>query len=166
MGRCSGEEAVGLEVGIIEEGVEGGALLEPFLGGDASVAVGVGREVAMSEDEGIGEASVQLLQQLSHAASLCIGARVGREAPVVQSALVADAYRMAVVAAAVGASLMEGPSVVHSAVACDVVMITDVLPATAEVICPALFEGVALRRSRCRAVQDDECDGSHDKYSK
>lgn len=141
-------------------------MLEPFLGGDASVAVGVGREVAMSEDEGIGEASVQFLQQLSHAVSLCRGARVGRESLVVQSALIADAYRVAIVSATVGACLVQRPTVVHRAVARDVVMITDVLPATAAMICPALFEGVALCRSRCRAVQDDECDGSHDKYSK
>ena len=58
-----GEEAGGFEVGIVEEGIEAGTLLDPLIGVDVAVAVHIGREVAVPHDDGGGILLGEALQE-------------------------------------------------------------------------------------------------------
>ena len=155
------EHPCGLEIFVVEEGVEAGAALQPFVGRDAAVAVPVGREVAVAQDDGGGVVVVQLRQQAPHTLALRVGARVAGLALRVQTTLVADADRVLVVAAAVGSRQRERTSRVDGAVACDVVVVADVTAPLPDVVAPALLQGVALPGPCGRAMQDDHGDGSH-----
>lgn len=143
------------EVPVVHEDIEAGALLEPFVGLDASVAVEVGREVAVTHDDGIGEAVVEGLQELAQAATLSLGAGVTGPPVHIESAFVADADAVLVVVLAVGTYLLQRTSHMHAPVAREVIMVSDVAPAPPQVIGPALFEAVTLPGLRGRAVNDD-----------
>ena len=136
-------------------------MLLPFVGIDAAVAVGVGREVAVAHDDGGGVLLRQSLQQGAHAVALRLGACVTGVAGGVETAFVADADGVLVVVLAVGSDLPEGTPLMHLAVAGDVVVVADVLPPPLQVVGLALTEGVTLRGARGAAVQDDKGDGSH-----
>ena len=84
-------EVEGLEVVVVVHGIEAGALFEPFGGGDAPVAVAVGREVAVAEDDGAGIVLAQPAEEPQECGALCVGAGVGGTAVDVESAFVADA---------------------------------------------------------------------------
>ena len=161
MASCLPEQTGGLQVLVVEEGIETGALLQPFVGRDAPVAVRVGRQVAMPQDDGVGELLVQACQQRAQTLALCPRARVGSLAHGIQPALVADTYRVLVVPPAVRPRLAECTPRVYGAVARHVVVVADVLHPASDVIPPALLQGVALPGPRGRAVQDNHRDGSH-----
>ena len=76
-------------------------MLHPFVRVDMSVAVEVGREVAVAHDDGVGELSVELLQERAHGGALGFGARVAGFAVGVQTSFVADADGVSVVVLAV-----------------------------------------------------------------
>ena len=154
-------EVEGLQVVVVFHGIEAGALFEPFGGGDAPVAIAVGREVAMAQDDGVGEEAVQVGEEGAEALALGRGAGVGGESEEVEAALVADAYGVAVVAPAVGTFLPQGTALVDLAVSGDVVVVADVLVAALQMVLAALPEGVALPGLRGRAVQDNHGDSSH-----
>lgn len=136
-------------------------MLEPFVGIDAAIAIEVGGEVAVSHDDGGRELSGEALEEGAHALALGFGAGVAGIAGSIETAFIADADGVLVVAFAVGAYLPEGTALVDLTVAGDVVMIADVFPTALEVVGFALVEGVALRGLRAAAVQDDEGYCSH-----
>lgn len=70
-----------------------------------AVAVKVGGEVAVAHDDGVGELSVELLQERAHGGALGFGARVAGLSFGIQSAFIADANRVLVMILAVGSHL-------------------------------------------------------------
>ena len=157
----SSEQPFGLQVFVVEEGVEAGTLLEPFVGRDMSVAVAVRRQVAVTEDDGIGKLAVELREQGAQALALCIGTRVGRFAVGIQTALVAHAYRMLVVALAVGARLAQRTACVDGAVTRNIIMVADVLHTAADMVLAAALEAITLPGPGGRAMKDDKPNRSH-----
>ena len=155
------EEAGGFEVGIVQEGIEAGTLLLPFVGIDTAVAVDVGREVAVAHDDGGGELACEALQEGTHTLALGLGAGVTGLARGIEAAFVADADTVLVVVLAVGSDLPQRTPFMDLAVAGDVVVVADVFPPSLQVVGLALPEGVALRGLRGAAVQNDEINGAH-----
>ena len=62
---------------IFVQGIEARTLLDPFVGGDASIAVAVGAEVAMAEDGGLWSELDEELEKLNQGGALGWGACVG-----------------------------------------------------------------------------------------
>ena len=62
---------------IFVQGIEAGTLLDPFVGGDASIAVAVGAEVTMAEDGGLWSELEEELEKLNQGGALGGGACVG-----------------------------------------------------------------------------------------
>lgn len=62
---------------------------------------------------------------------------------------------------AMGSNLPDRTALMDLTVAGDVVVVADVFPPSLEVVGLALTEGVALRRARGTAVQNDEINGAH-----
>ena len=88
----------------------------------------------MAHDDGGGKLFGEALQKGAHTVALRLGARVAGVAGSIETALIADADGVLVVVLAVGADLPQGATFVHLAVACDVVMVADVLPTSLEVV--------------------------------
>ena len=68
-------------------------------------------------------------------------------------------------ALAVRTRLAQRTPLMYGAVARDVVVVADVLEATADMILAAPLEAIALPGPRGRAMKDDECDRSHNTNS-
>ena len=126
-----------------------------------SVAVQVGREIAMAEDDGRGELTVKTGEQGTQGLALGVGAGIAGSAEGIETTFVADADGMQVVTFAMGADLPEGTSLMNLPVAGDIIMVADVLPTSMEVIGLALLEGVALRAARGTAMEHNQGDGTH-----
>ena len=97
-----------------------------FRGIEAGAGFG-GAGIAMSDDASGGITLAEMAKEMEKSTALLGGTRVGRFASFVQTTLVTDAQRTAVVAAAMGSSLRRGTCRMDDAVACDVVMIADAL---------------------------------------
>lgn len=82
-------------------------MLHPFVWLYAPVAVQIGRKVAVTHYDGVGEALVQPLQEAAHASTLCLGARVAGMARRVQSTLISDAYGVCIMVLTVGPHLAQ-----------------------------------------------------------
>ena len=116
----------------------------------------------VSHDERLREHPLQLAHERQEARLLFQRTRVLGKAPAVQSALVADAYAVAVVVAAVRPHLFQRSSAVDVTVAGDVEVIADVLESpVADVILPALLETKAPPLRGGGAMDDDQRHGSH-----
>lgn len=83
--------------------LEARALLHPFFRFYLSVPVQVGAEVAVAADAGVAEVLQQLLHQQAQGGALLRRAGITGMPVAVKPALVADAYRVLVVTAAVSA---------------------------------------------------------------
>ena len=59
------------------QGIEAGTLLDPFVGGDASIAVAIWAEVAVSEDGGLWSELEEEQEKLNQGGALGGGACVG-----------------------------------------------------------------------------------------
>ena len=64
------------DVVIFALGIEAGALLDPFIGGDVAVAVAVGAEVTVAEDGSLWGECVEVLKELTEGRALLGGAGV------------------------------------------------------------------------------------------
>lgn len=115
----------------------------------------------MTYDEGVGIVGAEALEQYTHGGFLCPGAGVGRAAAAVESALIADANAVGVVAAGMGTGQALGTAGIENAVAGDVVVIAHGMEATGLVTCLEVVEGEAAVGTCCRAVNDDKVDFTH-----
>ena len=115
----------------------------------------------MTEDDGGGELSNEPFQKGTHTLSLRLGARVIRVAHRIEATLVADADRVFVVALAVSPLFPQRSSLMHLAVACNIIMVSDVDVPPFQVVVLALLEAVSLCRLRAAAVQHYQCYSSH-----
>lgn len=115
----------------------------------------------MTEDDGGGELSNEPFQKGTHTLSLRLGARVIRVAHRIEATLVADAYRVFVVAFAVSPDLPQRPPFMYLAVARDVEVVSDVDVPPFQVVVLALLEAVSLCSLRAAAMQHYQCYRSH-----
>lgn len=80
----------------------------------------------------------------------------------VQSAFVADTYRMSVVTLAMRTDFVQRTSAMNFSVACQVEVIADVAPApVAYMVAAAVFKAQAHALRRGRTMNDDKRDDSH-----
>lgn len=109
----------GAEVGVLGAGIEARAIfLYPW-------------EVAMTEDLGIGIVVQQAAEQGLHGVLLSWGTGIVGFALLIETAFVADAYRMGIVSAGVSTNLFLWATAVYLTILCDVVVIADALETSA-----------------------------------
>ena len=120
----------------------------------------------MAHDDGGGELLGEPLQEGPHTVTLGLGARVAGIAGSIQTALIADADAVLVVALAVGTHLPQRTTLMHLAVAGDVIMVTDVFVAEPLMVGLALPERVLLGGAGGAAVQHDKCYCSHGLFTR
>ena len=155
------QQSHGLQILVVEEGIEAGTDLHPLPGLYLAVAVQVGRQVAMAQNDGRRILFVQTAEQGAQALALLHSARVGGQTEQTESTLVADADGVSVVPQAVSPLLPYGSPLMYLSVARDVVVIADVLVAPGAMVLATLLERVASVRPGGGAMDDDECDGAH-----
>lgn len=106
--------------------LEARTLLYPLLRFDDAVAIQVGTEVAMPTDAHLALKSLQQLRhQQMHGTALLRRARILRTPVRVQSALIADAYRVSIVPFGVRTHHFQRTRVQHRSVSVDVIMIAN-----------------------------------------
>ena len=118
-------------------------------------------EVAVAEDAGIGMGFLQATEQAQKGAFLAGRTGVGGVAVFVETAFVADAERVLVVAYGVGAHQLFVARLVGPAVAGDVVVVareSESFRVTADEGC----HGKVLVRARGRTVYDNQINVAHD----
>ena len=118
-------------------------------------------EVAMAEDAGIGMGFLQVAEQAQQSTFLGFGAGVGGMAVLIETAFVADAKRVPVVAYGVGAHQLFVARLVGPTVAGDVVVVareSEPFRVTADEGC----HGKVLVRARGRTVDDNQINVPHD----
>ena len=120
-------------------------------------------QVSMAHDLTDGrELALQLLDELRHRLLLGMGAGVGEMAMLVQTSLVADAYRVGIVASGMGAHALQGAGGHHRAVTANVEVIADEAPVVhLYVVMVELGYGVALVAACSGAMHHNHVDLSH-----
>ena len=136
-------------------------LLEPFAGVETGTGLADAGEVAVTEDLGIGEVNAEAAEQFFHGDLLSFGTGVGRTTLGIESAFVADAQTVGVVAADMRTGLCHGTERLYIAVPADVIVITCAGEAPAQVVCCQVMFGVATVTAGSGTVNDDEVDKSH-----
>ena len=92
-------------------------------------------QVVVTYDQRLWVGGMKLFNQFPQTAPLCLGTRVGRSPSDVQPTLVADAYRVGVMAYAVGTDHPFRPARLNRAVASHHIMVADAeLPAPLAVV--------------------------------
>ena len=86
----------------------------------------IGTELAVSLNPGIGIVRLQLPEQVEQRAFLRIGACIGRDTILVESALITDADAFIIPTGGMGSNLMNRTTNMHLAITGDVEMITDI----------------------------------------
>lgn len=94
------------------------------LGIEARAGLGDVGQVTMTEDAGIGVVGLERLQQVPEGSLLCRRAGVSRMAVRGEATFVADAERVLVVVAGMGAGQILMTSLIDLTIACDVVVVT------------------------------------------
>ena len=84
-----------------------------------------GIQVVVTDDHGFGISSVQFLKQFSHGSLLSLGAGVSGLTADVETALVADAYRVGIVVLAVGTDHPFRTAWLYRSVTTDHVVVAD-----------------------------------------
>lgn len=116
----------------------------------------------MPHNLGIGIEQLQLLQQLDERCFLPLSASVGRSPLGIQSAFVAYADAVGVVAPGMGTHLGGWTARIDGSILADVEMVADVAPV---ILCHVTvaqgFQGEVLGGSGRRAVDNDQVDFSH-----
>lgn len=98
-------------------------VLQPFPDIEAGAGLVDPREVAVTDNRGFGIVYTEVPEKVEHGGLLGFGAGVGRTALTVETALVADADAVGVVAAGMGTGLALGTTGIEHAVAGDVVVV-------------------------------------------
>ncbi len=147
---------------ILLDGIEAGTLLDPLARGDATVAVEVGTEVAMTHDEGTRVTLSEVGEKRHERLPLCLRASVGWLALLVETPFVADADGVTVVMPDVRSHDAFVPTVPDGAIALHVVVVAYVVKAPVlHVVATALPEAVALVATGGGAVKDEKGDDTH-----
>lgn len=141
--------------------IEAGTLLYPLFGFYLAVAVQVGTEVAVTAEAAAGIIAQQQHYEHPQGVFLKIGAGIGRMSVRIESAFVADAQTVGVVAADMRTGLCHGTERLYIAVPADVIVITCAGEAPAQVVCCQVMFGVATVTAGSGTVNDDEVDKSH-----
>ena len=136
-------------------------VLEPLLHIEAWTCLVDPWQVTVPYDVGIGKICSETLQQFGHRPLLRCGARVGRLAAGVESALVAYAYAVGVVVLGVCSDHLFGPAKVDESVAGDVVVVAYGAETACLVARFKVFHAEAVVCPGGRAMDDDEVDVSH-----
>lgn len=147
---------------VLLDGIEAGTLFDPLARGDATIAVEVGTEVAMTHDESTRIALPEVGEKRQQSLPLGFGAGVGGLALLIETALIADADGVAVVMGDMGPDDAFVTTVPDGAVALHVVMVAYVgKAAVLHVVAPALPEAVALVATGGRTVEYEKGDDTH-----
>ena len=119
-------------------------------------------EITMPHNQRLGVALLQIFKQHFHGTLLRLCTCVFGTTLSVESALVAHADGVLVVVLAVSANLLLRPPRPDHTFAVDIVMVADVLePAMRYVVAPTFRECEPLPLRGGRAVDDNQCNGSH-----
>lgn len=118
------------------------------------------RKVPMPHDTGFGIVFLQAYQQALEGKLLFRGTGIFRPVAGIQSALVADADAMGVVARGMRPYLVERSTTVNHPVAGDVVVIADVGKATGTMVTTAIVHGVTLRGVGGTTMDHDQVDAA------
>ena len=138
-------------------GLEGGI----FVGGVEARTTLAGVEDIVADDEGLGEAGVQPLQQPKHGRLLRLRARIGGNPLGIQAPLITDPDAVSVVPHAVGSNLLEPAPRLDGAVAPDHKVVAAPFPSLPAVPVVDVAHTALLRWSHSRAVNNDQRDGTH-----
>lgn len=128
---------------------------EPLLHVEARTRFAHPRQVAVTHDVGVGIIRAEAQQQLPQRLLLRRRARVGGTAVLVQSALVADAYRVRIVTQGVRPGLVFRTAGIYRPVLGDVIMIADTSEAARPVARLQCLHGEILVLARGGTVNDD-----------
>ena len=121
-----------------------------------------GIQVAVTDYHGAGVTPMEVLEQPSHGSLLFSRSRVGGLTADVQSALVADANRVAVVVQAVGTDYPFRTAWFYLSVTTDHVVVADSeVEASFPVPRINLCRGTRLVGPYCTAVNDNQCNYTH-----
>lgn len=112
-------------------------------------------QLVMSEDLRLWEHPFEVDQQVMERDALLRGARIGGDAILVQSALVADSDGMQVEPFCMRPDLMQRSAMMEHPVAGDVKMITYVPESALQVAATELFDGEGNIAARCAAMDDE-----------
>lgn len=115
-------------------------------------------QIAMTTDYSLGKEAPQVDKEICQAFGLRRGAGVGRTSLSVESALIADADRTAVVWTAVGTHLQQAAMLGQSAVTTDVEVIAHGAETAGTMVAQELFGSVILRTAGGRTVEDEVAD--------
>lgn len=99
---------------------------------------------------------MQLVQQLDNTFSLCLGASIAWLAILIQTTLVADTYRTAVVRSAMRPHLQQFAMLRDGTILTNIKMVADGAKATLLMITHQLFNTIILIASSSRTMQDQK----------
>lgn len=142
--------------------LEARALLHPLPRLHRPIPVQVGTEVAVAAYAGVPEPLQQLVHQQPEGRALLRRTGILRISPGIQPALVADAYRILVVTAAMRAGHFQGTGAEHGTVAPDIVVIARRAEAAAAVLCLQSLGSKRMALPRGAAMHHDVVDFSHE----
>ena len=135
--------------------------LYPFFGFYLAVAVQVGTKVAVTAEAAAGIIAQQQHDEHPQRVFLKIGAGIGRMSVRIESAFVADAQTVGVVAADMRTGLCHGTERLYIAVPADIIVITCAGESPAQVVCGQLMFGITTVATGSGTMNDDEVDKSH-----
>ena len=113
-------------------------------------------QVVMTDNHGFGISSVQFLKESSHSSLLSLGAGVGGLTADVETALVADAYRVGIVVLAVGTDHPFRTAWLYRSVTTDHVVVAYAeVKSSLAMPCIDLSDRGGLVRPHCRTMNDN-----------
>ena len=116
----------------------------------------------MTQDLGIGIVVLQGAKECQERLLLSRSSRVAGFAVLVQTAFVADANGVGVVATDMCTYHFLGTALMELAILCDVIVVADGLKTAAFVAGLEFFDGEVLRDFRCGAMNNNQVNSSHD----
>ena len=141
---------------ILGQSIEAGTLLDVLLRLDETIAVEVGTELTVTENQGPGITAVQVAEQPEQRGLLSGGTGIGRTTVGIETALVAHPDGVGVMVFAVGSYHSLVSPHVDAAITLHVVVVAYVFEATVvHVVVAALLRRVASVTPRGAAMNDD-----------
>ena len=142
--------------------LEARTLLHPLPRLHLPVTVQIGTEVAVAAYTGVPELLKQLVHQQVQGRTLLRRTGILRISPGIQSAFVADAYRILVVTATMRTGQFQGTGSEHGTVSPDIVVVARRAEAATAVLCLQSFGSERMALSRGAAMHHDVVNFSHE----